>query len=293
MHQYATHSMVTSCHQVIPIRQLIIWNVRSTSVREEEGEEEERRAVAFFLLYSEADSSMFIELTPIEIHLQETLKCRSDYLEIFGYDASSEETHSGRHRNPIWKSYQTWCGDEPSSNHPLPHARYLITSNSVYISLQTGVSRKTRLFKIRYKSMTKSRPDGGERRFVISIPVVPSHVRALYNSEGIAYNTHEAGLGPRYSASVSSTPSASTTEFPSVANRTDFRSVNGTKTKSTIRKGKIRLEEKRSIRSRRFSEILIAIICGAIVLLLAVAIAVIVLIFVRRCVAVCLLSSWH
>lgn len=104
---------------------------------------------------------MFIELTPIEIQLQEALKCRSEYLEIFGYDSSSEETHHGRSKNTVWKSYHTWCGYDQSSNHPSSHARYLITSNSVYISLQTGVSKKERYFKIRYKS--KGSPSNDEQ----------------------------------------------------------------------------------------------------------------------------------
>lgn len=95
---------------------------------------------------------MFIELTPIEVHLQETLKCRSDYLEILGYDSMSDETNSGRIPTTNWKWFHTWCGSEPSSNHPFPHARYLITSNLVYISLHTVASKKTRFFKIRYKS---------------------------------------------------------------------------------------------------------------------------------------------
>lgn len=283
--------MDISFHRVIHIRQLIIWNVQLLSVKDDEEKAIDPTVMFSFFFFSEADSSMFIELTPIEIHLQETLKCRSDYLEIFGYDSSSEETHSGRNRNPIWKSYHTWCGNEPSSNHPLPHARYLITSNSVYISLQTGVSKKTRFFKIRYKSKRKRKWEW--KVFVTEIShfsnlVVPSHVRAQYNSEGIAYNTLEQGPGPRLSASVSSTSLfAKTTNFPSLTNRTDFRNVNGTRTKSIFRKG----NKNNSLIKMKFYpeliEILITIICGVIVLLLAIAIAILIFILIRRYMTLC------
>ncbi len=89
---------------------------------------------------------MYIELSPIQIHLQDAYKCRAEYIEIFGYDSSDPKD------NNIWKAYHTWCGTDRSLNNPLPNARYLITSNSLYMSLQTTVSKKPRYFKIRYKS---------------------------------------------------------------------------------------------------------------------------------------------
>ncbi len=100
---------------------------------------------------------MYIELAPIQIRLQEAIKCRSEYLEIFGYlnsatnNSSFNDITSNRDSKTIWKSYHTWCGAERSSNNPLPNSRYLISSNSLYMSLQTAVSKKPRYFKIRYK----------------------------------------------------------------------------------------------------------------------------------------------
>jgi hypothetical protein len=99
-----------------------------------------------FFVFSEADPTMYIELSPIHIHLQDGIKCRSEYLEIFGYNSSSEN-------NNMWKEYYTWCGADRSLNNPTPNVRYLIASSSLYISLQTAVSKKPRYFKIRYKSM--------------------------------------------------------------------------------------------------------------------------------------------
>jgi hypothetical protein len=101
----------------------------------------------FSFLFLEADPSMYIELSPIQIHLQDAIKCRSEYIEIFGYDSSDN-----KNENSIWKAYHTWCGNDRSLNNPLHNARYLITSNSLYISLQTTISKKPRYFKIRYKS---------------------------------------------------------------------------------------------------------------------------------------------
>jgi hypothetical protein len=107
----------------------------------------------------EADSSMFIELAPIQIHLQEAIKCRSEYLEIFGYlnptsnNASYDDSASNRNSKTVWRSYHTWCGAERSANSPSPNSRYLISSNSLYMSLQTAVSKKPRFFKIRYKGI--------------------------------------------------------------------------------------------------------------------------------------------
>ena len=108
---------------------------------------------------------MFIELAPIEMRLQEAMKCRSEYLEIFGYlnsqsaNSSSDDLNGvDRTSNNVWKSYHTWCGADRSTNHPPPHARYLISSNSLYMSLQTTATKlKERKFKIRYKGKEKSR----------------------------------------------------------------------------------------------------------------------------------------
>lgn len=97
---------------------------------------------------------MYIELSAIQVQLQEAITCRSEYLEIFGYDSSDQRTTN---ENNIWKSYYTWCGTSRSLNNPLANARYLITSNSLYIALQTAVSKKPRHFKIRYKSKKNKR----------------------------------------------------------------------------------------------------------------------------------------
>lgn len=102
---------------------------------------------------------MYIELAPIQIRLQEAIKCRSEYLEIFGYinsmsnNSSSDDTISSKNSRNIWKSYYTWCGADHSTNNPLSYARYLVTSNSLYMSLQTSISKKPRFFKIRYKGI--------------------------------------------------------------------------------------------------------------------------------------------
>ena len=92
---------------------------------------------------------MYVELYPIQIHLQEAIKCRGEYIEIFGYDSSSDKSNSHSHNR--WREYYTWCGADHSRHNPLPNARYLVSSNSLYISLQTAVSKKPRYFKIRYK----------------------------------------------------------------------------------------------------------------------------------------------
>lgn len=105
------------------------------------------RKTKYFLV--EADPTMYIELSTIQVQLQEAITCRAEYLEIFGYDSSDQRTTN---ENNIWKSYYTWCGTSRSLNNPLVNARYLITSNSLYIALQTAVSKKPRYFKIRYKS---------------------------------------------------------------------------------------------------------------------------------------------
>ncbi len=92
---------------------------------------------------------MYIELSPIQIQLQDAIKCRSEYIEIFGYDSSNDQKNINEENN--WKAFHIWCGTDRSANNPLSNARYLITSNSLYISLHTTVSKKPRYFKIRYK----------------------------------------------------------------------------------------------------------------------------------------------
>jgi len=102
---------------------------------------------------------MYIELAPIQIRLQDAIKCRSEFIEIFGYlnsisnNSTYDDTTSHRNSKTFWKSYHTWCGAERSTNNPSPNARYLISSNSLYMSLQTAVSKKPRYFKIRYKGI--------------------------------------------------------------------------------------------------------------------------------------------
>jgi hypothetical protein len=103
-----------------------------------------------FVISVEADPSMYIELSPIQIRLQEAIKCRTEFLEILGYDSSYDENNLDKNIN--WKVYHTWCGADRSLNNPLPNTRYLISSNSLYISLRTTISKKPRYFKIRYKS---------------------------------------------------------------------------------------------------------------------------------------------
>jgi hypothetical protein len=98
-----------------------------------------------------------IELAPIQIRLQEAMKCRSEYLEVLGYlnspsnNPSSDDTVSDRSTKNNWKLYHTWCGADRSANNPPVNTRYLISSNLLYMSLQTAVSKRPRHFKIRYK----------------------------------------------------------------------------------------------------------------------------------------------
>lgn len=105
---------------------------------------------------------MYIELAPIHIRLQDAIKCRSEYLEIFGYlnaltnNSIYDDAAPNRDSKAIWKSYHTWCGAERSTNNPSSNSRYLISSNSLYMSLQTAVSKKPRYFKIRYKGKYRS-----------------------------------------------------------------------------------------------------------------------------------------
>ncbi|CAF0743914.1 unnamed protein product [Didymodactylos carnosus] len=117
-----------------------------------------RNTLYGFIVSPEAEHSMHIELAPLQLQLHDSIKCHTEYLEIFGYGGNSNDslTNNNNHyqngkNGAIWKWYHTWCGDERSSNHPLSSARYIIPSNSVYMSLQTTLSSKSRHFKIRYK----------------------------------------------------------------------------------------------------------------------------------------------
>ena len=93
---------------------------------------------------------MYIELFPIKIHLQEAIKCRGEYIEIFGYDSTLNKNNF--YSDNSWREYYTWCGVHRSSHNPIHGAHYLVSSNSLYISLKTTVSKNPRYFKIRYKS---------------------------------------------------------------------------------------------------------------------------------------------
>ena len=50
---------------------------------------------------------MYIELSPIQIRLQEAMKCRTEFIEILGYDSSYDENNPDKNIN--WKVYHTWC----------------------------------------------------------------------------------------------------------------------------------------------------------------------------------------
>ncbi|CAF4281715.1 unnamed protein product [Rotaria sp. Silwood2] len=190
----------------------------------------------------EADPSMYIELSPIQIQLQEAIKCRGEYIEIFGYDPSFNENNVDKNNN--WKEYHTWCGADRSINNPLPYARYLISSNSLYMSLQTTISRDARYFKIRYR-------------------VVPVIVRSQYNSDGIAYDSvikeHKSSL------MILTTSIMSTKTIKVLLNNSDVKNVNETLTKQTFRK-----------------EILIGIIALVIVLLIAIIAGILIFILIKR-----------
>ncbi|CAF3328105.1 unnamed protein product [Rotaria sp. Silwood1] len=197
----------------------------------------------------EAGPSMYIELAPIQIRLQDAIKCRSEYLEIFGYinslsnNSFSDDTASNKNSKNIWKSYYTWCGAEHSTNNPLPEGRYLISSNSLYMSLQTAVSKKPRYFKIRYK-------------------VVPSMARAQYNQEGIAYDLlSEPSI---HSVIKSTTVPPTTIVIPAIADN-NMRTSNGTITKQTIKK-----------------EIIIGIIAGVIALVIAIVVGIGIFLFIKK-----------
>ncbi|CAF0941109.1 unnamed protein product [Didymodactylos carnosus] len=134
----------------------------------------------------EAEHSMYIELTPLQLQLHDSIKCHTEYLEIFGYggqnnDSLTNNNNNNYHNNnnngkngAMWKSYHAWCGDERSSNHPLSTSRYTIPSSSVYMSLHTVLSSKSRYFKIRYKVVpSTSRIYNHVFSSISSTPVLP------------------------------------------------------------------------------------------------------------------------
>ena len=223
---------------------------------------------------------MNLEVTPIQIRLQEAVKCRSEYLEIFGYinsvstnSSSDEMSSSDRNAQNIWKSYQTWCGSDRSTNHPSAHARYLISSNSLYMSLQTAVSKKPRYFKIRYKGTLKRERDslshlstclGGRRRgndcawrerqssvalfeplrihrsneLLSLFLVIPATKRPEYDPDGIAYDpSFEASKSSMMMTATTSTVVMSTTIVMPTLDDSPTRPVNGTAAKRPFRKG--------------------------------------------------------
>ncbi|CAF1521161.1 unnamed protein product [Adineta ricciae] len=192
----------------------------------------------------EADPSMYIELSPIQIRLQEAIKCRTEFIEILGYDSSFDETNQDKNLN--WKAYYTWCGADRSLNNPLPNSRYLITSNSLYISMRTSISKKPRYFKIRYK-------------------IVPSATRSQYNSDGLAIDSASKGHDSSAVTIQSSTTSLSTTSIIPLLNDTDIKLLNGTTAKRFFKK-----------------EVVIGIIAGVIILLSAIVAGILVLVLIKR-----------
>lgn len=193
----------------------------------------------------EADPSMFIELSPIQIQLQDAFRCRSEYIEIFGYDPSTDKPD--QNDNHFWKSYHLWCGNQRSIQGPQSNARYLIASNSIYISLQTTISKRSRYFKIRYK-------------------IVPMTARSQYNSDGMLIESSGKEQSSFDNRVSTSTDILLTTTIISAFNQSDFENFNGTVTKKT----KFR------------KEILIGIIAGVVALLLAIAIGIIVFILIKK-----------
>ncbi|CAF0948702.1 unnamed protein product [Rotaria sp. Silwood1] len=190
----------------------------------------------------EADPSMYIELSPIQIHLQEAIKCRGEYIEIFGYDPSLNENNINKNNN--WKEYHTWCGADRSINNPLSNTRYLISSNSLYMSLQTTVSRDPRYFKIRYR-------------------VVPVIARSQYNSDGIIHDP--LIKESRSSLMILTTSIMLTKTMNSLLNNSHMKNVNETLTKQTFKK-----------------EILIGILIVVIVLLIATVASILIFILIKR-----------
>ena len=181
----------------------------------------------------EADPSMFIELSPIQIQLQDAFKCRSEYIEVFGYDSSNEKVD--RNDNHFWKSYHLWCGNQRSIHGPLSNARYLIPANAIYISLQTTSSKRSRFFKIRYKSKSNL-------IFIFentnNILVVPMTARSQYNSDGMLIDTLGKESSSFDNRQSTSTDILHTTTIIPPFNQSDFENFNGTLTKKTkLRKG--------------------------------------------------------
>ncbi|CAF3768063.1 unnamed protein product [Rotaria sordida] len=233
--KYTCTQIYTMCHDTAPIRNTLYGFIVSPAYP---------HPMADNLKCSiniEAGPSMYIELAPIQIRLQEAIRCRSEYLEIFGYinslnnNSFSDDITSNKNSKNIWKSYYTWCGAEHSTNNPLSNARYLISSNSLYISLQTSASKKTRYFKIRYK-------------------VVPSIARPQYNHDGIAY---EPASDSSIHSVIKSTTVLSTTIAIPVIEDHNMKNLNGTVTKRTMKK-----------------EIIIGVIAGIIVLVIAIAVGI-------------------
>ncbi|UJR25937.1 hypothetical protein I4U23_007285 [Adineta vaga] len=200
----------------------------------------------------EADPSMYIELSPVHINLQDAYKCRSEYLEIFGYlnsistNSTSDKSVSEKYSQPIWKSYHTWCGADRSTNSPTPNTRYLISSNSLYMSLQTSASKRPRSFKIRYK-------------------VIPSIARSQYDSDGIAIDSSsEPYISSIMTATTSIAIPLTTIVIPTIEDNYN-RTSNATITKRTYKK-----------------EIIIGTIAGVFVLVIAILVGVGIFLFIKR-----------
>ncbi|CAF0774894.1 unnamed protein product [Adineta ricciae] len=200
----------------------------------------------------EADPSMYIELSPVHISLLDTYKCRSDYLEIFGYlnsistNLPSDKSNAERNSLPVWKSYHTWCGADRSPYNPTPNTRYLISSNSLYMSLQTSASKRPRYFKIRYK-------------------VVPSIARAQYDADGIAMDSSsEPSISSVMTGTTAATIPLTTIVVPTVEENTN-RTSNETTAKRTYKR-----------------EIIIGTIAGVFVLVIAILVGVGIFLFIKR-----------
>ncbi|CAF4325542.1 unnamed protein product [Rotaria socialis] len=190
----------------------------------------------------EVDPSMYIEISPIQVHLQEAIKCRGEYIEVLGYNQPTDDNSIGKSDN--WKEYHTWCGSDHSANNPSSNARYLIPSNLLYLSLQTTNSRESRYFKIRYK-------------------VVPPTARWQYNSDGapndVSITLHKPSL------MIPTTAIVATKISKSSLHNSDVRNSNETLTKRTMN-----------------TEILIGIIAVVIVLLISIVVGVIIFILIKR-----------
>jgi hypothetical protein len=136
--------------------------------------------------------------------------------------------------NSNWKVYHVWCGADRSLNNPLPNARYLITSNSLYISLQTTISKKPRFFKIRYKSMKLISEYFHYQKKIFFLLVVPSTARSYYNSDGIIFDSITK---EHTSFELTSTTIIPTTIIIPSMNNSDVKNLNGTIIKRTSKKG--------------------------------------------------------